>query len=89
MEYKNAVKFIVIVLYIVLTMIEQLGNVKVATKPCNRKIMVKVETERENSQQALKTMFYLNRFTSHRITKTCSEIILFKSFQLNNVFNIK
>ena len=76
-------------LYIVLTMIEQLQTLKGATKPCNRKIMVKVETERENSQQALKTMFYLNRFTSHRITKTCSEIILFKSFQLNNMFNIK
>ena len=82
MEYKNAVIFVVIVLYIVLTMIEQLQTLKGATKPCNRKIMVKVETERENSQQALKTMFYLNRFTSHRVTKTCSKITFIQIFSV-------
>ena len=32
--------------------------------------MAKGETERENSKQMLEIIFYLNRFTSHRATKT-------------------
>ena len=35
-----------------------------ATKPCKSKIMAKGEVEREKGKQALKAIFYLNRFTS-------------------------
>ena len=46
--------------------------------------------ERENSKQVLETIFYFNRFTSRRATKTwVVEIILLKSFHVDDLFNIK
>ena len=51
--------------------------------PKNR-IMAKGETWRENSGQVLETKFYLNRFTSHRATKTWGSRKLFYS----NLFSL-
>ena len=56
----------------------------VATKPRQNKIMVEGEPQRENSKQVLKTIFYLNRFTSQRANKTWGSQKLFHS----NLFSL-
>ena len=49
----------------------------------------KGETEWGSDKQALQTIFYLNRFTSHRATKTWGSRKLFYSDRQLNMFDIK